>query len=407
MSKSEHKGIVSAEMELILEQTQQGISGLKNEEELSKSEHKGIVSAEMELILEQTQQDISGLKNEEELVLKLKNFKKDASLRLLSYQIKNEKTVAEPALNSQRIVENQHYENTRKENGKQGNNKPWVNNPKSSLTDLLPGLSDNASHESSGQLTSSRQMGTIDQKHMLISFGEFNCSSYAALESPLCFEKTVAEPALNSQRIVENQHYENTRKENGKQGNNKPWVNNPKSSLTDLLPGLSDNASHESSGQLTSSRLMGTIDQKHMLISFGEFNCSSYAALESPLCFEQVEISKSKAPGELLNWEDLSKMKYSWNVACEVLRLTPPLREQVEISKSKAPGELLNWEDLSKMKYSWNVACEVLRLTPPLREFFPEPQKFDPSRFDGKGPAPYTFIPFGGGPRMCLGKDYA
>lgn len=40
-------------------------------------------------------------------------------------------------------------------------------------------------------------------------------------------------------------------------------------------------------------------------------------------------------------------------------------------------------------------------------KYFNDPEKFDPSRFEGNGPPPFTFVPFGGGPNMCAGKEYA
>jgi cytochrome P450 len=37
----------------------------------------------------------------------------------------------------------------------------------------------------------------------------------------------------------------------------------------------------------------------------------------------------------------------------------------------------------------------------------PEPLTFRPERFLEDAPAPYAFLPFGGGPRVCLGQTFA
>ncbi|KAL8529019.1 hypothetical protein ACS0TY_006474 [Phlomoides rotata] len=48
------------------------------------------------------------------------------------------------------------------------------------------------------------------------------------------------------------------------------------------------------------------------------------------------------------------------------------LAEQNEIASRKEEGEFLQWEDIQRMRYSWSVVCETMRLSPPVIGAFRE-----------------------------------
>ncbi|KAB1210954.1 Beta-amyrin 28-oxidase [Morella rubra] len=150
---------------------------------------------------------------------------------------------------------------------------------------------------------------------------------------------------------------------------------------------------------LLTGLFIGSFDTSTSTITSVMNNLADYPHVYSEVLREQMEIANSKGPNELLNWDDIQKMKYSWTVVCETLRLLPP--GPGAFREVKTELTYANYKIPKGWKAFWTLS------THKDPEFFPDPEKFDPSRFQGKGPAPYTFVPFGGGPRMCPGKEYA
>ncbi|KAH7568258.1 hypothetical protein JRO89_XS07G0267200 [Xanthoceras sorbifolium] len=158
---------------------------------------------------------------------------------------------------------------------------------------------------------------------------------------------------------------------------------------------------------LLTSMILDGLDESEISSKMGGFFIANHDTASAAITFIISYLAdypdvyrKAKGEREYLNWQDVEMMKYSWCMACEVLRLLPPasgtFREAIQDFTYAGYTIPKGW------KACWNVYT-----THNNPKYFPEPEKFDPSRLEGNGPPPFTFVPFGEGPRMCPGKEYA
>lgn len=102
-------------------------------------------------------------------------------------------------------------------------------------------------------------------------------------------------------------------------------------------------------------------------------------------------------------------------VRAEHLRRLPYLRAFLEEAIRVRPISPVAGIRVVKEKYSiagyelpaGTVVAHSNSIFAAREEVFENPERFDPDRFLGKSPAAYTWNPFGGGRRMCLGKGLA
>jgi cytochrome P450 len=107
--------------------------------------------------------------------------------------------------------------------------------------------------------------------------------------------------------------------------------------------------------------------------------------------------------GRAATMADLPKLPYALQVVKEAMRLYPP----AYMIGRRATRELTIGE--SRVPKNQVVIVNVIGIHR-RPEAFPDPERFDPDRFTPereKALPPHAYIPFGAGPRICIGNHFA
>lgn len=100
--------------------------------------------------------------------------------------------------------------------------------------------------------------------------------------------------------------------------------------------------------------------------------------------------------------EDLQQLEYVDQIINETLRLYPPVHATPRVTTDRVEiDEYVLPKDAQVLLSTWSVHRDS--------RFYDQPLEFDPSRWADTSPRErgYEFFPFGGGPRICIGRQFA
>ncbi|MEL6777840.1 MAG: cytochrome P450 [Cyanobacteria bacterium J06597_16] len=108
--------------------------------------------------------------------------------------------------------------------------------------------------------------------------------------------------------------------------------------------------------------------------------------------------------GGIPTFENLSKLKYTRRIFDESLRLRPPgmaLAPRAALVDDELGGYALPKGSIVNLAFYYTLRHP---------EFWEQPQQFDPDRFlpeKSKSRPKYAYMPWGAGPHVCIGKNFA
>ncbi len=182
---------------------------------------------------------------------------------------------------------------------------------------------------------------------------------------------------------------------------------NDKGAHSDLLQMLME-ARYEDTGEGMSDEQL--IDECKILFLAGHDTSSNalawtwYLLSQHPTILQKVREEVSLEIGEeAISFEKIMKLEYTQQVLEESMRLYPPAwtTNRVAAADDEFKG--------IKIKKGTTFATYIYGVhhSPDLWE---DPESFRPERFskeEKKKHHPFAFIPFGGGPRLCIGNNFA
>lgn len=144
-----------------------------------------------------------------------------------------------------------------------------------------------------------------------------------------------------------------------------------------------------------------------------------YELSRRPDCFARLrsEVLDTVGRTRMPSYDDLKGMTYLRHVLSETLRLYPAvpynLRTALENTTISGPpgeppisvvkGDVVIYSTLSMQR------CAALYPSrdPTTGESLPDPAIFEPERWEKWTPKAWTYVPFNGGPRICVGQNFA
>ena len=127
---------------------------------------------------------------------------------------------------------------------------------------------------------------------------------------------------------------------------------------------------------------------------------SEHTEVEAKL---HAELDEVLTGGRAPTFDDIKRLPYTERVLSEAMRIYPPAWRVVR----RAVRDFKVGEYVIPSR-SLVVVCQYAMHRDP--RYFPDPERFDPERFapEAKAARPqFSYFPFGGGPRRCLGEGFA